>query len=155
MKTIASIVFSGLLVAAALYLQLGGFLTAFGIVPNVLLIALIALVVRGVKWAPLICVLTGLLVYAFFFASFWLPEFVVLACCVGLARALPRLSGNATMDFFILLLGSILIMHAAPALFRFSAFSLSSAIGDVVYTVCLGAVVWFSTIPYGKKSHSI
>ena len=156
MKTIASIVFAGLLVAATLYLQLGGFLIAYGIVPNILLIALIALVVRGVRWTPLICALLGLAAYTFFFVPFWIPGVIALMCCVLLASALPsHFSGNTTADFLILLLGSTLLMHVATALFRFSTFSLSSLIGDVVYTVCLGAVVWFITIRYGKKPYSV
>ncbi len=154
MKTIASIVFAGLLVAAALYVQLGGFLIAYGIVPNVVLIAFMAFVARGIRWTPLVAVLLGLLVFVFFYIPFWLPEFVMLAACVALARAVPmRLTGNESADFFILVAAGIVLLHAVPAIFGFSAFSLAASAGDFVYTVCLGAVIWFATIRYGKKSH--
>lgn len=155
MKIITGSIFTGLLVAAALYVQSGGFLSLFGIVPDVLLIVLIASAVRREHWVSLACVLSGLLAYAFFYTPFWMPEYAVLSGIVAVARAVPRLSGIASADFFILLAGGIILMHAAPLLIGASSFSLSSAGGDFIYTMCLGAVVWFITIRYGKKSYSV
>lgn len=156
MRTIADITFVGLLVALALYVQQGGFFAIHAIAPNILLIALVCLVCRDVRVYPLIVVLAGMLLYAFFVTPFWFAGFAVLACLVLIARVLrARLTGNATADFFVLIAGCTVALYGVLALFRISPFSFSAIAWDLVYTMSLGAVLWLGTIRYDKKSYSI
>ena len=156
MRGIAHLIFAGLVIAAAAYVQQGGFLTVSGITPNLLLIAFVVLIVRGERWTPLLLLLAGFIAYGAVREPFWLGEYAVFASIVIVMRAVRgRLTGSATADFFILIAGGSFLLHGTHALLRVSAFSVSAIAWDLVYTVGLGAVLWFCTAIYGKKTNSI
>jgi hypothetical protein len=156
MKHISAIPFILGATAAALYLQQAGFFNIKGIGPNFLLIVFVATIVRSTHWTPLIVGLAGLVVFTAVIQPFWIVSFLVFAGIALIARAVKGLlTGNATADFFILLILGSLAQFGTLLIGNSSTFPLPAIIGNLVYTVCLGAIVWIGIACYGKKTDSI
>ncbi|MFA6365225.1 MAG: hypothetical protein WCW78_02375 [Candidatus Paceibacterota bacterium] len=138
------------------FLQQGGFLRIYGIVPNLILILFLSYVFIGVSRSTLFFFGIVFIVLTLAWVPFWLPEIAVLFLtlfCIILIRRF--LTGNPHIDFFISLVGGTFLFYGFLSLFGISLFSFHSIMRELVYSLAVGACIWMGAKRFREQLHQL
>jgi len=144
------------LVAFSFFLQQGGWFRAWGVQPNLVLLAMVWALWSGasrIHFSVLIavCAACGAL-----FTPFWMYESAALVLALLCVHFAARwFTGNPHADFFIRIAFGTLLLHGILFAFNLSPFPYALVAYEGLSTLVLGAAVWILTFPIRTRFRSV
>ncbi|MCP6719881.1 MAG: hypothetical protein KJI72_00960 [Patescibacteria group bacterium] len=132
-----------LAVVAAFFLQQSGILSLGSINPNLILISFLLIIFKLDNIWFLGALLLSMAAVFFTLTPYWFPQvLVVVVLAIGFYFLKRILTGNNMLDFLIAILLGTVIFYLIINVFRFSLISVGLVLGEVLYNLILGFVIW-------------
>ncbi|MCX6788758.1 MAG: hypothetical protein NTZ36_02645 [Candidatus Jorgensenbacteria bacterium] len=141
-----------LLATLAIFIQRGGFLNIYGIVPNLVMVFFISRIISGEGFSMIATVFLAVIASAFIVDPFWISEFSIMGAIILIVFGLrKRFTGNAITDLFIMTFLAELLFYGSIRLLNItSSFSVITVAFEFLYTILVGVPILVLSRRYFK-----
>ncbi len=137
-------VFFFIILAAIFVIGANRWLSVGGVNPNLFFVFFLLLASNARNLLFVLGLALSLLLFVFVFSPEWAPPFAFLLLLVLAFYFLKRiLTGTALLDYLLLVLAGTLLFYFIPGIFHLSALPFAQIIGEALYNLALGVILWF------------